>query len=1191
MSLLYIYGDRSHQHLQMMMQEKEKFCGAKAWLQEKEHQVCFLVPNNLKFEGEVAILQEYAQGESYDFISNLSLSVFSFERLAWYLLEEDHTPKISQSGLQMLLRKQMLEIEKDTTEDKYTHLKPLFNKKGFIEKVLDLFLEWIEGQLTPELLLDYLSLAEEASLNEETLKELIYLYQNFLQVSQGYSFNNHQLLAQLKEYLQTHSLNHYQFYVYGFQRFTAEELEILSLLAKRSQLIVSVISPDHPLTGSMSSLYESQKQLAKRLAILAEEPYPLCFLAPKEEYPLASMSQVWQTFDEGKTSNYSLPQSVMLWKAEDELAEVEQVARTIYQLVREENYRYRDITIFTRNLEGYHSHFAPIFHKYQIPYHLGESQNMAHHSLTILLESLFKIEQYPHQAQFVFDFLKTGLVRPTYEEIWSEQEKEQYEKDQQTQALEEYQAAFTMEEEKEEVQNRELTDFVSFEEWSQWISLAEIFMETSGYDGRDWQKEEFPYRGSQLKEGDEKAIAKLTEAITYVARFVRQLLADIHQIFAEKNTYREVLQALYQQLLSWHVLEELQKEEVDKNEEVWNQFVALVEEMNQLLGAYPYQKEENLFFELFIEGLRSRTYSSIPNTVDEVHIADIMRPRMVKTKVCFIIGGDELHLPKVMSNDTLLSDEERMHLTTYLEDYPQCYLGKDTITMMNHEYYHAYLAMTTAKEKLYLSYAQSKGEMSPYYQWMKELGVETKSIFLFPQNGTFQKEYLANGQQNNAVALTLYRKEQTGIFPLDPTWQKCLTSCQQKFPTLWQGLFLENQAESLRKDQIFDYYDEPFGKEHQFITSVSQLSGYLTCPYRYYLQKGLQLEPLEEYQPDYRMHGNFLHEALDVLMKELRQRKQNFHVLSTQELYDLCQSVLKELEGEKIYSVYQANEKNRFENQQLKRLFQNVCAILHYEMEIQEDIQYEDSLTEIRFVPERDKIYPNQLIAPNLSIHTEDETGKEVPITIGLKGRIDRLDLLKVGKERYYQLLDYKSKAKKLRANGVDVGDALQLLTYIAVLQENQEALRQAFSLPKEEVEEIHLDGAYFVPLENNDLQEKDQIKISSQIRWEGIALKEGLPKEKEVYHLLGSPKKEYAAGLTEEQMTQLVEKNKADIKQAVQNIYDGDCSIRPRNEKSCQHCPFHSICQFSTETNQYQKGSSVQNVDELFEKLKKGKE
>src|SRR5699024_7069314 len=91
-------------------------------------------------------------------------------------------------------------------------------------------------------------------------------------------------------------------------------------------------------------------------------------------------------------------------------AEVEGVAQEIIRLVREENYRFRDMAIFIRETDMYHDLIGTIFSDYDIPVFIDEKRTMLNHSLIEFIRSLFDVVESNWRYEAVFRVLKTGFI-------------------------------------------------------------------------------------------------------------------------------------------------------------------------------------------------------------------------------------------------------------------------------------------------------------------------------------------------------------------------------------------------------------------------------------------------------------------------------------------------------------------------------------------------------------------------------------------------------------------------------------------------------------------------------------------------------------------------------------------------------------------------------------------------------------
>ena len=60
-------------------------------------------------------------------------------------------------------------------------------------------------------------------------------------------------------------------------------------------------------------------------------------------------------------------ENINLFLANNPYSEIEQVAKTITKLVKNNGYKYKDIAVITKNIETYASLCKAIFNKYEIP--------------------------------------------------------------------------------------------------------------------------------------------------------------------------------------------------------------------------------------------------------------------------------------------------------------------------------------------------------------------------------------------------------------------------------------------------------------------------------------------------------------------------------------------------------------------------------------------------------------------------------------------------------------------------------------------------------------------------------------------------------------------------------------------------------------------------------------------------------
>ena len=74
-------------------------------------------------------------------------------------------------------------------------------------------------------------------------------------------------------------------------------------------------------------------------------------------------------------------ENIQLFLAKNQFSEIEEVAKNILKLVRDNGYRYRDISIITKNIATYSSLARAIFDKYNIPIFIDENRDLSQNIL------------------------------------------------------------------------------------------------------------------------------------------------------------------------------------------------------------------------------------------------------------------------------------------------------------------------------------------------------------------------------------------------------------------------------------------------------------------------------------------------------------------------------------------------------------------------------------------------------------------------------------------------------------------------------------------------------------------------------------------------------------------------------------------------------------------------------------------
>lgn len=198
----------------------------------------FLVPNYNKFEQEHEILSGLKHGENF---STIRTQVFSFHRLAWYFLQQTGLLSknvISEVGSAMIMRRVLQDLA-----EQLTVYRGEVSKEGFIQQLLDLFLELQMGNISPEDLQIQLQ-SEKTNEADQQLKfkDLMLIYRAYQNELQERELQVENPIATLTRFLTEDqdcfsvmpNLSKTLFIVTGFSGFSGQELLLLDTLMQKA---------------------------------------------------------------------------------------------------------------------------------------------------------------------------------------------------------------------------------------------------------------------------------------------------------------------------------------------------------------------------------------------------------------------------------------------------------------------------------------------------------------------------------------------------------------------------------------------------------------------------------------------------------------------------------------------------------------------------------------------------------------------------------------------------------------------------------------------------------------------------------------------------------------------------------------------------------------------------------------------
>lgn len=857
MSLRIIYGTAGtgkSTYIFQEIQEKLK--------QKKQEKIKIITPEQFSFTAEKKLL-DFAPSNSV-----LSAEVITFNRMAYRILEEvgGKTKKhLTKSGRVMLLDEILLSQKNDFTF--------LGKTDENIDMIATQITELKKHQVSVDTLREITQSTQDVYLQKK-LQDIYKIYEAYTtRVQNQYIDENDNLTILAEKLEQSLQFQDCDIYLDEFVGFTLQEYNILRKLMKISKTVTVTVCADNldENTNPDHDIFYANKQTVARLMKIAREENmmveePICLkseeLATKQRFKTPELKHLAENMGEAFYRKYEKEvQNLSVFLANNPYSEIEHIAIEITKLVKENGYRYEEISVITKDIETYGSLCKAIFRSYHIPVFMDEEKDLSENVLIKWILSLLDIFVKNWSYEAVLGYVKTG--------------------------------------------------FTSLDE--QEISLLENYSLKWGLKGSKWYAKEWKFYDETE---DEK------QMILHAKGQVVEPLMRLKEQLKGLKTVKQITQNLYNFMLENHIPEILEKkiahlEKINELERMneyitsWKVVTQVLEELIHVLG------EEEITFERYSKilkmGFETSHLGAIPGTADQVIIGDTDRSRSHKVKAVFIIGLNDGSFPGNHKEEGFLDDRDREALKEQGIE-----LAKGTMEQLYDDHFNIYKAFTTAEEKLYLSYVSSDSEgkslrpsimlnkvkrMFPMLQEESDV-VERKSEILLAST-TFD-ELLINlrkfqeGEEIDKVWFLLYRYYQA----YEP----------EKLASSLKALQYKNIPEKLQKQSLEKLYGNTLK------TSISRLEQYEACAFSYYLKYGLKLQEQSTFQVGTIDTGNFMHEVIDSFFEYLEEKELSVKQLSEEQVTQITEEIVQEKLSLKRYDIFQSIPKYRVLAQRLKKV-------------------------------------------------------------------------------------------------------------------------------------------------------------------------------------------------------------------------------------------------------------------------------
>ena len=1141
MSLKIIYGRAGSGKTSYCLQEiKEGILGMHRG--EYSHPLVLLVPEQFTLQAERDLIRTLGTGGILD------AEVLSFSRLAFRVFSQEGGityPHIHPAGKSMIIFR--------TLEKRKEELR-VFGKsadrQGFVNTLSALISELKRYGISPQILEEASKSLEAGSKSPDTgsrfpdtdtelrdkIADINIIYSDFERmISERFRDSDDDLTLVADRLSDCTLYDDAEIWIDGFTGFTPQEYKVINkLLSKARRVTISLCTDKLDQVGedevfsSVTKAYHRLTETAREIGARIEKP--LFLKEPLRFSHSTELAHLEQNFYSYPYKTYpARTKDIKLFASLNPFSEIEETARDIIRLCRDEGLRFRDIAVVTRNLADYERLIEVLFTEYEIPYFMDRKVDITNHPVVRLILSMLDIFKENWSYEAVFRYLKTGLTG--------------VEKDR--------------------------------------VDKLENYVLACGIRGSSiWTRDQDWTMSTELLPGekDTQEAAFYLQEINLIRREVIKGLLAFRQRTKGRRTAGEICAALYDYLCLLGVPARIENwiEQFKSTGElslageysqVWNTLMDVLDQSVEVMG------DETLGLERFADilevGLKEYRIGLIPASLDQVLVGSAERSRSHEIKALYLLGVNDGVFPSANLEEGILTDQDRTVLQKAGVE-----LAGDTRTQAFDEQYLVYRTLAAAGRYLHLSWPIGDFEGKS----MRPSMIISRLRKLFPaisagsnilEDDELVLELLAGRSpafRQMLIALRSFGGEESrSLWPQVYRWFIHQEDWQERCHAFRQALAHKNIAQPVSTDKIASLYGTPL------YAGVSRLEKYRSCPFAFYIQYGLGARERKIYRLNPPDIGTFMHKVIEEFSAFIEEHDISWRVIEKewcrQKVSDIVDEMLARMKGAGL----SGSKRYTALTIRLKRVVTRAVWLIaeHIRASRFEPLGYELGFGEGQEFP---------------PITVETSSGDR----INLVGRIDRVDVLQTEEGTYVRIVDYKSGGNDLKISDIYHGLQLQLITYLDALRENGEKGMSLKSpiLPGG-VLYFRIDDP-LIRRSGKASAEEIEIAIMKQLKMRGLVLADVriiremdntlqgpsliLPVAINKGDVLGKASK--VASIN--QFTMLQNHVRRLLTELCEEIMRGKVPIRPYKKKgvtSCTYCSYSAVCRFdpALKENSYQ--------------------
>jgi len=772
-----------------------------------------------------------------------NIDVLSFNRLAYRVFHElniVNPDSMDDAGKAMILRRVAAEHGKELTV-----WKEQFKKPGFVNGMKSMISELYQYGIRPEDLENMIAGNLKPVLKQK-LSDMLVMYRGFSDFIRDRFITTEELLDIFARVMQgSGMLRGSVIYLDGFTGFTPVQYRILEqflTLSDSMTVTVTIGAEKDPYhREEQEELFSMSTDMVAKITDLASANGVShgtdIFLKPdvyprfRESAELAFLERHFLRYD--GVFRKGPCRDIRISMAMNPKEEAALAAEKILDLVKREEYRYREIALISGDPAHYNSELKHEFMLQGIPCYADENVDISDNPLPEFLRSAIGVMTDSWSYNSIIRFLKSGLVP----------------------------------EEK----------LLSADGQTDMLHCMENYMLECGIRGKGKMEKPWTFVPKDMAGTDMEALNACRETVAGILKPLADVFSD------RKATVKSITETLKDLLKECNAEEKLKSMQekfrlsndigrTREYEKVWPEVMHLFDQMEELLGEEPVLREE--YAGILDAGLKEIRVGMIPACADRVSVGDLVRSRLSEIRVLFVLGVNDGIIPKAGASSGVLTDHEKEILAE-----AGMVLAPTAKQELYTQRYYLYRMLSQPKNRLFISFPgmDSQGKS------LNPSGILNRIRALFPDLALSEKEpadesgIFSGIQAERILADCMREDKEDALFRKLAARFGASDSGKRKYEILSDAAAKMRSDEQIGEKAARNLYGDILSG------SVTRFEDYAECPCAHFLKYGIGLTERHVFEIEAADIGNLAHESVEIVFRRAEKEHRNLSEMQEEE--------------------------------------------------------------------------------------------------------------------------------------------------------------------------------------------------------------------------------------------------------------------------------------------------------------------